>query len=438
MAAYTDPYATSGAQPVQSSVGTHYRRTLIGFVLFEFLWGLGAPFAFYEAMVPAYMTVIGSSKALIGFALSFFNIAAPFQILSGYYFSQRNRVRNVTVLLVVCVACWFAYNAFVLAVGRSIPPGILQFGFLISVFGFAFFMMLANPLTVGIMVDNVPERKRGGFFGFRNLAFGAAGLIMAGVASRVLARIPSPTNYQVGFLIAHVFYFASAACFLFVRDDRPPQEERKPRLVAYVAAILRTLWNNPDYRIFIFFHILSACALAIGPFIVPHAKENMGMTDSQASQLAVLHMAVNALMGYFIGRIADRFGYKVVGIYQAILLIAFFAIAMQADSFIAVCVSYGLYALAFMAQLLILFNLSVELCPELDAADLAAVGRLLPLPFVVVLSPVCGTIVDLTHSYFSVFLIGMTLSVVVLLGRSLLMREPRTGKHYVVRVRPHH
>ena len=425
----------SGTPPDQSSAGKHYRRTFAGFVLFEFLWGLGAPFAFFEAMVPAYMTVIGASKALIGFALSFFNISAPFQLVSGYYFA-RNRVRNATLLFLACILCWFIFNTLALALRGNIPPRVHQYGFLLAAFGFAFFMMLANPLTVGIMVDNVPQRKRGGFFGFRNIAFGTAGLLMAGVAATVLARIPSPRNYQIGFLIAHCFYFTAAMCFLIVRDEKPARKEHRPKLVPYVASTLKTLWHNPNYRIFMFFQILSACALTIGPFIVPHAKENIGMTDSQASQLAVIHMAVNALMGYLVGRVADRFGYKVVSIYQPILLIVFFLIAMQAQSFIAVCVAYGLYALAFMAQILMLFNLSVELCPDLEATDLAAIGRLLPLPFAVALSPICGTIVDLSGSYFPVFLIGFTLSLVILLGRSLLMREPRTGRHYVIRLHP--
>jgi hypothetical protein len=84
----------------------------------------------------------------------------------------------------------------------------------------------------------------------------------------------------------------------------------------------------------------------------------------------------------------------------------------------------------------VLVNMSVELCPGLGPTDLAALGGTLVLPLVAVVSPLSGTVIDLTGSYQSVFFIGATVSVIALLGFGLLVREPRTGRLYQVRQIP--
>ena len=45
-------------------------------------------------------------------------------------------------------------------------------------------------------------------------------------------------------------------------------------------------------------------------------------------------------------------------------------------------------------------------------------------------SPLAGTVIDLTGSYQRVFFIGATVAVIALLGFGLLVREPRTGRLY--------
>ena len=72
----------------------------------------------------------------------------------------------------------------------------------------------------------------------------------------------------------------------------------------------------------------------------------------------------------------------------------------------------------------------------MSPADLTALGTTLVLPLVAAVSPLSGTVIDLTGSYQSVFFIGATVAVIALLGFGLLVREPRTGRLYQFRQIP--
>ena len=179
------------------------------------------------------------------------------------------------------------------------------------------------------------------------------------------------------------------------------------------------------------FQIIGAVLLVLAPFIIIYAKEDLGITGGQVSFATILFMGSTALSSYFIGRLGDRYGYKLISILQAFLLACFFFIALIANTFVLVCVGYVFYSIAFISQLFLLYNMSLELCPNMKATELAAFGRILPLPFVVVASPLCGLIIDISHTYFWVFLLGVFLSVVMLLGRLFLVSEPRRSGNSV-------
>jgi len=422
---------------VERLVRRDFRRNVTAFVLFEFLWGLGVPFAFFSSMVPAYLTALGSSKSLIGFVQSFWTIATPLQLVSGYLFSGENRVRNAMFLYILCALSWLIYDVLVVSLPGALSHGFILWGFVLAIAGFVVFVILAQPLYIGIMTDNVPVRKRGRLYGFRTAGLGAGGIIMGGVASWVLKQWDNPLNYQVSFLIGNSLYLISCFSLLLVRDHRNPEHQSpKPSLPGYIKRNISRLWSNPNYRVFLFFHVINASAAAIATFIVPYAKENLGVSDSQISYLAVIYLGVNAVLGMFIGKLADRYGYRLVGVVQSFCLLTFFVIAINARDFTWVYIAYGFYSIASMSLFLVFTNMSVELCPDISATDLSALGSTLVLPFIATVSPLCGGIIDFSKSYFPVFVIGTTLSVVALIGMALLVREPRTGRLYVIKQFP--
>jgi predicted MFS family arabinose efflux permease len=231
-------------------------------------------------------------------------------------------------------------------------------------------------------------------------------------------------------MICDTLWTLSCLCLFLIRD-RPARVRTRPAgFVRSLAGKTRILLSNPNYRIFLFFHMMNSVALTIATFIVPYAQERLGVPDDLIAWLSVIYLVASAGFGSLMGKLADKAGYRSVGAVQSLLLVAFFMIAVASRSFTAVCIGYVLYSVVNMSGAFMLVNMSVELCPSISATDLTALGGTLLLPFVALSSPLAGSIIDKSGNYAAVFYVGATIAVVALFGFAFLVREPRTGKLY--------
>ena len=409
-------------------------RNVTGMLLFEFTWGFGLPFGLYVSMVPAYLTDLGTTKSLMGFVQSFWTILIPLQLLAGHFFSSRARVRTVISLYMIATGIRLLYDILAVFVPGLWTPTRLTGFFVLACAIYAGLLIMGQSIYMGVLTDNIPRRRRGWVFGLRTLFMGLGGILTGFGASWVLHHWASPLNFRVSFLICDALWTVSSLTLFLLRDR--PVKRAPPRPAGFLNALagkVGTLVANPNYRIFLFFHMLNSVALTIATFIVPFAKEKLGIPDSRMAWLSVIYLASNAAFGFLMGKLADKAGYRSVGAAQSLLLIAVFLIAVSTRSFAAVCVAYGLYSVVNISGAFMLVNMSVELCPSLGVTDLTALGGTLLLPFVAIASPLAGMVIDRTGSYPAVFLMGATIASIALFGFAFLVREPRTGRLYVLK-----
>ena len=403
-------------------------------ILFEFTWGLGLPFNLYATMVPAYLTVLGASKILIGTMLALWTICTPIQIFSAHFHSGRKRTRNIIIIYSTAVGLRLIHDLVVNFAGNAFEAGTLQAMFTISSFAYVLFIMYAQPLFFGIMTDNIPREKRGRLYGLRTLGLGIGGLAMGIVASKVLAGLAAPRNYQVSFLVGDGLLLLSCFSLFLFRDEAAVDSQGTARtLFRSFRTKLKTLLDEPNYRIFLMFHVLNVAAINIAAFIVPYAKERLSFLDSQVGVLSLIFLATGAVFGFFIGRLADKYGYRTVAMTQSLLLILFFIIAIGLKGQIGIYVGYVLYSLVNMSLLMVLVNMSVELCPSLTSVDLTALGTTIILPVIATINPIMGGVLDRTGNYFADFLAGLTTAAIALMGFAFIVTEPRRGRLYVIK-----
>ncbi|MBN1685660.1 MAG: MFS transporter [Spirochaetales bacterium] len=412
----------------------YYRRNVIVLVLFEVAWGLGMPFTLYPTMVPAYLTVLAASKFLIGAMQALWTICTPIQILSAHFHAGRKRTRNVMIIYMTAVGLRLIHDIIINLSGGILRTTTLQFLFAAATLAFVLFIVYGQPLFFGLMTENIPREKRGRLYGLRTFGLGVGGLAMGVIASRILARIDAPRNYQLSFLIGDGFLFLSCFMLLFLRDETAvDKHESFHTLFVSLKQKLRTLLDEPNYRIFLLFHVLNVVAINIAAFIIPYAKERLGFLDSQVGALSLVFLATGAVFGFFIGRLADKYGYRMVAMTQALLLILFFAIVISMSNHLVIYIAYMLYSLVNMSLLMVLVNMSAELCPGMNAVDLTALGTTVILPVVALVSPVMGMVIDRTGDYFAVFMTGLVIALVALMGFALIVKEPRRGRLYIVK-----
>lgn len=409
-------------------------RNVRGMLVFELTWGFGLPFGLYASMVPAYLTAMGSSKSLMGFAQSLWTILIPLQLLGGHFLTGKRRLHSVVTLYMIATGIRLLYDVFAVFVpGMWTPPSLVAF-FVLANSGYVGLLLLGQSLYMGVLTDNIPKERRGWLFGLRTFCNGAGGILMGFAASWVLHRWASPLNFRVSFLICDTFWTLSSLSLLQLRDQ--PVRRAPSRTVSFFRSLghkVKILLANPNYRIFLFFHILNTVGLNVATFIIPYAQERLGVSDDQVAWLSVIYLGANAAFGTLVGKLADKTGYRSVGALQSLLLIAFYIIAITARSFPAICAAYALYSVVNISGSFTLVNMSVELCPSIDVTDLTALGGVFLLPFVATATPLAGGLIDATGSYPLVFSIGITLAVVAVLGFGLLVREPRTGRVYAIK-----
>lgn len=398
---------------------------------FELTWGFGLPFGLYVSMVPAYLQAMGASKSLMGFVQSFWTILIPLQLIGSHYLGRKGRVRAVIAAYMLATGSRLLYDVLAVFVPGLWTPSTYIGFFVLALATYVGLLLVGQTIYMGVLTDNIPRKRRGWVFGLRAAGNGVGGILTGLGVSWVLHHFGSPLNFRVSFMICDTLWTLSSLCLFLVRD-RPSRSarERPPGFLRSLVGKVRILLANPNYRVFLFFHMLNSVALTAATFIIPYARERLGAPDDMMAWLSVTYLASSAALGPLMGRLADRAGYRSVGAAQSFLLVVFFMVAVASRSFLAVNIAYVMYAIVNVTGQFMLVNMSVELCPSINGADLTALGGTLLLPFVGIASPLAGRIIDQTGSYPAVFYVGATIAVIALFGFAFLVREPRTGKLY--------
>jgi len=432
----------------ESRVQRDYRHNLLTLVRIDFLWGCGLPFATYFTVVPAYLTVLGSPKVIIGIIAALFTILCPLQLLLSHWLGRRPRKRCLSILWIACVVPWLAYSLTSLYFPQAIPHAARLLLFCLCMIVFAGVLTSTNPLLFALLTDSVPLKRRGSVYGYRLCGLAGGVAVMSYPALLVMRHWPEPTNYYIGFALACAAYATASANFFFVREHSKPNIAARPirhrklkGLVPQLRLLFRKIFRDPNYRVFIFFMVLLRAPVALAPFIVVFAKEQLGLTGAQILPFTIIMFASPAVFTLVLGKLADKAGYKLSGVIMALLLTAGFVIIagvamasgevgrLTAYIYIAFSLSAGVMLVANM----VLINLSVELRPQQNAGMLIAAANTVMMPVILVASALAGLVIDLTGSYTVVFSVAAILALVGALGFAVLVREPREKRMYIIK-----
>lgn len=420
-----------GIDEHRAAVATDYRRNRTVFAGWEFLWGLGAPFALYSTFAPAYLATLNAPQLLVGLILAFPPLFSATQLLVGYFVRPADRLRTVALPIMGCMLPLLAYSAAAAVWGEAWSAGLHATLYTTAMLVFLGVPCALNSLMWEIITDNTPEDRRGELFGWRAVGAGISGLAVSGVAAWLLQRWETPLNYRISFTVASVLYFLSCLILLRTRDHVHPvhlHDEHRPQgsLVAHVISLVHERWRDARYRSFIFFHTLLVVASTNAPFMVAAARSELGASARELGLFVPLYLIALTVSGPLLGRLADRCGFRLVGVVCGLLLTGSFLLCLTSHSLRVWYVAFTLYAACPFAAAAVLANLSAELCPGVPASRLIAVGNVMVIGFVVAGSALCGAVIDATGSYPAVFTANLVLAVVATAGFLFVVREPRS------------
>lgn len=422
----------------QGAVKADFPRNVASVVSWEFLWGISLPFGVFATMAPAYLNALGASKALIGVVLSIPNLAAAVALLMSYWIRPHVRLATYKIAIIGSLVPYFLYSATSAWWGGA-WPNALHIALYVSCM--AVFVGAAHSLAPtfwAIMTDITPVRRRGRLAGFRMVCLSAGGLLVSYAAFRLFETVESPLNFRIGFVIASSICLTSCLCVFFMRDHvspshRPYGPTAGQSLWSYLKDTIRHTWGDPNYRILLFFYALFAATVTGTGFIVAAAKDQLNISPERVAFFATVTLAGGVVLGWVPGVLADRFGYRAVGAMSSLIMAGGFLTCLLARDVVIWYVAYGTCTAVSMSQYAILCNMGAEIRPDLPANRLMASGLAISLVFVVTTNTLCGALRDFTHLYVPSFVVYIVLGLVAALGFAFVVREPRTGRMYMIK-----
>ncbi|MBC8075474.1 MAG: MFS transporter [Chloroflexales bacterium] len=163
-----------------------------------------------------------------------------------------------------------------------------------------------------VVAKVIPPRRRGNFFGVRQLYGGLLAFALAGPLVALLLNsngpLPFPLNFGLLALLSLVFMSVGLLSFCFVIE--PPQ-----RNVGRRQSFLETLRSAPDllrrdhtYRTFVLSRLLTRVGQIGEPFYIIYAREVLGLPATIIGVYLAVRALSAALSNIYWGRVSDRQG----------------------------------------------------------------------------------------------------------------------------------
>lgn len=423
----------------QQTIEKDYAHNAIIQVSYSALWGLGSPFIMWATVGITYLTILSSPKTVIGLVQAAAAAAGLLQLIATQLFSDRNRKIWLACLYAVSVIPWIGYSVLSLLFPGLFTREVHIFLFAFSMIFFAVIIAVNTPIYTSLVADCTPVTRRGSLFGYATIALAFTLTTMSPIVHWIMKNWPEPKSYYISFLVGTILSALSSLMILLFREHRRPlsgtknDQDAKLSFWKNLYNEVRKVIQNSCYRVFMFFMISIFVSLTVGAFIMVFAKEKLNLTGSQVLIFTILSSVGGAITSYILGRIADKIGYRVIGILQGgLLATSFLTMALMTIIFNPniwiLYTAFFLHAGVTCSAAMVLANMSIELLPKHFSGNSIAMGYLLILPANIIAPTINGLILDFTGSFFALFLIAAVLAIISSIGFILFVQEPRKNK----------
>ncbi len=206
-----------------------------------------------------------------------------------------------------------------------------------------------------VMARAIPISHRARFFGFSRVIGQLAGVLGSILSGIILANLPYPYNYALGFGIAIFIQWASLACYVQNREPeqeqtaqfQPKETDAQPKKPAIdVSMFGKIIKKDANFRLYLIARSISFIGNMATAFLAVFAIKAFHLPDEQAAVFTGVILA-SGVLGYALwGTVGDRIGPKNIMVWSFLcwfiaLLIAIFS--KNIWSYYFVFALFGLY-----------------------------------------------------------------------------------------------
>ncbi len=291
--------------------------------------------------VPDYIFKLGGSNLIVGLLLSIGGASrfiTPTLIAS--YVEDQPLLKKKAVLIGTLMR---GQVLFIALAGFFFPARVNLISFFIFFSLFNMFLGMQNVVYNTVMAKVIPVERRGRFIGFREFVGGVTAALVALVAGSLIENLEFPHGYASTYLLAFVLTFIGLLFFGLSREPATPIVLKKIPLLKRLRAIPAQMREDKNFANYCICRAVGSLALMSNPFLILYAGNKMPISGHQLGQLTFCYFLAQTSINLYMGRIADRSGFRKVFIISVII----WTIAMIA--LVVVSASYTLAVVVFLA-----------------------------------------------------------------------------------------
>lgn len=258
----------------------NYTVGLFNGAIFGFVDALAAP----SLTLALFVTQLGGSSFLVGLMSAIYNGGwfIP-QFLVSHRLQQLPLKKSVyTAAAILRIFCWLFIVIATYALGRTNPSLLLAIFFvLLTIYSFA--AGFAGNAFMTIVAKIIPMSRRGSFFGWREFAGTAMGLLagyLVAVALSPERGLPFPENFGILFVVAFGAIGAGLLLFAQVREPRETITGQGITFAQQLDAARVILRENHLYRRYLLTRFVLAAGDLATPFYAIYATTELGAPGS--------------------------------------------------------------------------------------------------------------------------------------------------------------
>lgn len=397
-------------------------------MLWDGIWAIGMPFCMYSTVVPMYLLHLGASKTLIQFVVVGFSVITFVQFFTEPLMRSHLRKFWIFFTWIIFSFSWFIYGGSALLFWEKLPTGFWIVFFVLICALISSARHYGTPSLRGVVIENIPLRKRGLLASMRSFLLGLGGLLGTYFVAHLMLGREDVTMFHRIFFIGSIIFIIACLPFWFLFRDHAIEEPSARREGLSLWESAKHVWKEKNFRNFLILYCLLFAAQNLAPLLLSFSKDELHLKAQAVTGFNTVYFASALLLGATLPMLADRFGFKILAVLSSCMAFCCFAIPLFTNTGkYWLFMSYFLYAGSFQLTQLLLGNFGTELVPEVKPTTIIVIGSTLVMPMSLLIAPLGGTLVD--HfglmGYKGVFVFACLLALMALLGFLFFVKEPR-------------
>jgi MFS family permease len=265
---------------VEKNLRYNYTIGLVNGAIFGFVDALIAP----SLTLALFVTQLGGSSFLVGLLSAIYN--------GGWFLPQfliSHRLQQLPLKTpfykygaIIRITCWFFIVVATYTLGATNPTLLLVLFFILMTI-YSFTAGFGGNAFMTIVAKIIPIKQRGSFFGWREFAGTAMGLLAGYVVAVALSPargLPFPDNFGIIFVAAFGAIGAGLLLFVQVREPRETITTEAVTFRQQLGTARGTVRTNPAFRRFLLTRFVLAAGDLATPFYAIFATQQLGAPDS--------------------------------------------------------------------------------------------------------------------------------------------------------------